>query len=1169
VRKWAKRLGAALAMAIALLVVVGVAAPLYLRGRRLAGAVERATASLCGTIRVQGGRLSATAVFDLLLGRPIFFEIDGLQAIAPDGEEVLVAAHVSARVRVRWRPWRIDVHDLRLTSVRWLFVEHWEEHRVDFVDIFRQVAPGSPRLLCLAPPPRLAATPAPLRAPPPAPLPVTMRVHNALLEDVDLRLDFKTWALSLEGTWAQGELTFSTVAGPRLSFEARGVEARRGGQLRVGLREQRWAAVIPFDHVQIDRYGTDAAAPADMVLEVGRGSTGRAGLSGKARFTDVFPWGRRSRVPGMDLDARWDQVGDVVQALKRAWGLTRRMPGRLDGDVAARLRGPFTALSGHLRAAGPRAEFDLDLDRNTRVEAALRLDQIDTEGMLDPALAAQLGGKLSGQARAHVQLGRGLNGLSAAIDEATLHLERSRPGPWPRRLVISTHALPGPAGGSPDELDLFFSGAQLEKGNLSLRELRGALADAALHGSFNMRLFDADGAVVRPPMIEARGEARGLNLGRVPGGLVRGNLSVSGEIQGPSDDLRIVALFPGDSAVEVLGQRLALPQRISARLLRGDQLVLPTVRLGDLEHGALEVGGRVVFDGPVDAQLAVLRLPLERLQALVPLPIAGVIDSGLRVTGEAQRPRVAGEVAFTGVRVGDTALGDGAVTLVPKGDATLVDGRIVPALGVHGRLSFPAGPAFSGQVELHELPLRPFLAAVPGLSGRLSGTVDLRTAGRSLSADAALDTVALAYERGTFHLAVENAAPAQLRASERGVALAPLHLRGSGLDVIAQGELAPPGLRGQLRGQVSLAALGPALRPEVKEAAGVLDVELQATGPLGAPVLAATASVREALRIWPAALLVPVQVPAGRLTVRDRRLQAQDLTISLASVAFHLDGAALLGSSVGETELDAQVSGVADGERLARRLTPLLASGRGRATLGGHLGGTVSAPSFDGHADLSGFGVTLLGGPVELRSADGRIEAHGHTLSTSSLTLALGPSGQLEIGSARKPALVELASLDPPDVTRLSVGIRGRDLATSAPIYGLRVNDLDLQLGLEQAPAGPLLIAGDVWIDAATLVPKDMRPSSGGATLRGEARVAKELFPDVRLDVGVHSRGGALEVLIPHAPDVAVTLDCRVVGPLRRPKVDGRAHGDGLYSRLAIFFYDLFSGAHVRRCGAR
>jgi hypothetical protein len=81
--------------------------------------------------------------------------------------------------------------------------------------------------------------------------------------------------------------------------------------------------------------------------------------------------------------------------------------------------------------------------------------------------------------------------------------------------------------------------------------------------------------------------------------------------------------------------------------------------------------------------------------------------------------------------------------------------------------------------------------------------------------------------------------------------------------------------------------------------------------------------------------------------------------------------------------------------------------------------------------------------------------------------------------------------------------------------------------------------------------------------------VARELFPDVLVDVGIHSRKGALGVVIPRLPDLSVTLDCRVKGSLRKPQVGGRARGAGLYSRLAIFMYDLFTDAHVRRCGAR
>jgi hypothetical protein len=74
----------------------------------------------------------------------------------------------------------------------------------------------------------------------------------------------------------------------------------------------------------------------------------------------------------MKLDARWTEVGDAVEALKQAWGLTRRMPGRLDGDITAQLEGPFVALSGRLHATGPRAAFDLALERNSRIDATVK-----------------------------------------------------------------------------------------------------------------------------------------------------------------------------------------------------------------------------------------------------------------------------------------------------------------------------------------------------------------------------------------------------------------------------------------------------------------------------------------------------------------------------------------------------------------------------------------------------------------------------------------------------------------------------------------------------------------------------------------------------------------------------------------------------------------------------
>jgi hypothetical protein len=165
--------------------------------------------------------------------------------------------------------------------------------------------------------------------------------------------------------------------------------------------------------------------------------------------------------------------------------------------------------------------------------------------------------------------------------------------------------------------------------------------------------------------------------------------------------------------------------------------------------------------------------------------------------------------------------------------------------------------------------------------------------------------------------------------------------------------------------------------------------------------------------------------------------------------------------------------------------------------------------------------------------------------------------------------VLELDSLYPLIPGRFRVPVRGHDLAALAPIAGVRVDDLDVDLRVAHDPDGPLQIGGEVWIDAAAFAPAAAGKTPSASPLRKSARLARSLFPAITLDVGVHAPRGGLEVVVPHLPDVSVTLDCRLRGPVRAPTLTGRARGHGLYSRLALFVYDLFSGAHVRRCGAR
>ena len=791
--KWAKRLAAGLAIGSALLVALALTLPLVVRGRRLGWAVERATSSLCGTVHLRGGKVSVTAIFDLLFGRPTYVELDGLDVLAPDGDEVLVAERISLRLGLGLHPRRADVRDLHVTSARWLFIEHKDEGRMDFAEIVRRVPPEG-RQACLARPVPRPVRPIiapPPRAAAPTPTPAVIEVHGALLEDIDLRLDFATWALVLNGTSASGQVRFEVGgSGPPLTFEARGIVARKGGELRVGRRAQQWAALTPFDHVQIDRFSTDPAAPADMVLEVGGAQTGRAVLAGHARFTDIFPWGRRSRWPGMDLDASWHDAGDVVQALKEVWGISRRFPGRMDGSVWAQLRGPFVALAGRAHAAGPHTALDLAVDLapdKRRVDAGIDLDGLETSRVLDPALEPLLGGRLSGKLRAHLVLGQGLLGLAAAIDEASLRLDRRVHGPWPGRFAVSTHALPGPA--DADEAQLYFSGAELRRGTLAVPELRTRLGEAAVNGRLTVRILDEDGEPRPRPIIDAHAESDQLPVEHLlPRALVGGQVAMNVDVKGPSDNLGVALSFGRGSAIRLVGEPLALPARLEARLRGGDRLTVAPARLGDPRGPALELRGNINFNGPVDAELGVLRFPLERLLALVHLPASGRLDGRLRLTGRTREPRLEGEVALSDVRVRGVALGDGAVTLVPDRGATAIDGRLVPALGLHGRLSYGSGPGVVAALDVVRLPLGPFLR-VRGLDGELSARANLRTAGRDFSLDAELSRLDLAYRlpKSGATLAVASQGPTHLRGDERGLALDPLRLRGSGLDAVAEG----------------------------------------------------------------------------------------------------------------------------------------------------------------------------------------------------------------------------------------------------------------------------------------------------------------------------------------------------------------------------------------------
>src|SRR5205814_10549880 len=111
---------------------------------------------------------------------------------------------------------------------------------------------------------------------------------------------------------------------------------------------------------------------------------------------------------------------------------------------------------------GPHPELEVGLARDLRLDGSIKLDDFDTREVLDRSMLPMLGGRLSGEVRAHGRLGARAVDMSATLDEARLHLDRFRRGPYPRRFNFWMGAPP--SGEPGDEVDLSIGAARLARG---------------------------------------------------------------------------------------------------------------------------------------------------------------------------------------------------------------------------------------------------------------------------------------------------------------------------------------------------------------------------------------------------------------------------------------------------------------------------------------------------------------------------------------------------------------------------------------------------------------------------------------------------------------------------------------------------------------------------------
>jgi hypothetical protein len=1164
--RWAFKTASA---ALVVMLIAAVVAPLAVRGRLLSRIVARATESLCGVVRVEGGHLGWTATADLLLGRPWEITLDGVQVTAPDGRVVFSSAHLSAIVALHRRPWRITVVSAHVEHGLWRLGVSSENGSVGLMEAFRRAPARASRATCLAPPTAQSSSRgASGSAGGAANIGAAVTLQEVELKDMDVDLDFPTWALKLSRVQTHGSFSAGRAREhPDLLFNAHNATTDTGGWLRIGREGAAWTTHLRFDTVAIGQVAVTADAPSDLVLQVDEAMTGQSRLSGRAVFQGTLPVRSGGHTPpsGLILDARWDRVGDALSALQATW----RPPGAalalFDGDVTVALRGPYRELSGEVRGVGRRSTTQLQAQivRGGSLDADLRFAGFATTDVLDKALWPLLGGRLTGRVGVRAQFTphvAGLAGVTVEMINTSLTLDRERRGPWPEHFVFrldrANHV--GSESAVADELRIAMGGARLIGGTLQLQDIRADTATLHANGQVTTRFPGAgDGSPTHQTHLAVQFDLAAPSLERLsPDTGFSGKLSCHATVTGSVDHLDVQIHFPRGSTVSFGGQRFVLPVLATAAVAHGDELIVSRFAVVHQGGGTAEASGRAIFDGPILADLRLHDYPvvdipgLHRAWERVPLPaflgdrsagtsnssLGGNLDGALEVRGRLAAPTVTGDFTVTDARMSGRPIGDGTLHLHAAAGALALDGTLGPGLSfrAQARLSRAQRLTATAALKLRAFSLDPWLPtpwARLGLSASGDGRVSLTESG-----------------------------PPRVEGS--------FQLDGSGSHLRLDGHICGAGREATIRGQVEL---GPVVDLWPWSLAGSegslgIDVATHEHGDDGVPLTGHIDILRDVV-LHVGRIASPVRIVAGgRVDIDGPRLSTPGLTATMAGASSRLVGKVVLDPRrPQQTTLALTATGRLDAGALASRIRPMdsTVAISGSLDVQTQITGTIAQPKLDGEGRFADVSVRSNSGAWPAVTARGAIQAHGNTLSTRDLRMTIATLGALNVGSGTQPAILQIVSLWPLRLGRVDLPVTGRHLAFHDNNVPLAFADLNLDLRLASLGRGDLLLSGDVQVDGATL---DRNRHAAGSRRRFPTdRWYQLLPPHFGLDLIVHGR--ALTVTSRFVPNMAAEFACRVVATAHGASLSGQLRGTGAYSRAALTLYDWVTPGHVRHCG--
>lgn len=377
--------------------------------------------------------------------------------------------------------------------------------------------------------------------------------------------------------------------------------------------------------------------------------------------------------------------------------------------------------------------------------------------------------------------------------------------------------------------------------------------------------------------------------------------------------------------------------------------------------------GRYAWAGTGQAELALGPAPLDALPRVpAALALRGTGRGEVRVALRGGAVSGTGALSLTGVSARGIGLGDGTAQVA------VTDGRVqgtlaFPAAGLQAEVQGPLDPAATLQASLalRDVAVQPIvqqLTARPGLevSGRIGGrataSIPLRAPATG-RARATLDPVALTIAGDAWR----SREPVLLRWEARTLHVDRLRLESRLGSFSAEGAVEPGG-RVDLRldGQVPLGIL-PALRPEVREAQGLLSLQGSLQGSTAAPRVRGEGRLRDvslALRDYPDAL----RDLQAQFVVSQAGLRLEQASGRLGTGRFQASGTAILeGRRLGNYRL-----------RLTGRELPLA---------------PVEGLRSFWDADLE-----LVGSPARaLLQGEARLQRGSYTQETSLLGLLLAP----------------------------------------------------------------------------------------------------------------------------------------------------------------------------------